>query len=75
MIHILYYISYFIYKNSYNGKKFGCSDSATQLFSTLNKFNESVNYNKLSGKDNTGAKEVKIHVKVPLEDAIDDVNK
>ncbi len=53
----------------------GSSDSATaKLFSTLNKFNESVNYNKLSGKDNTGAKEVKIHVKVPLEDAIDDVD-
>ncbi len=53
----------------------GSSDSATaKLFSALNKFNESVNYNKLSGKDNTGAKEVKIHVKVPLEDTIDDVD-
>jgi len=53
----------------------GSSDSATaKLFSTLNKFNESVNYNKLSEKGNTGAKEVKIHVKVPLEDAIDDVD-
>jgi len=53
----------------------GSSDSATaKLFSTLNKFNESVNFNKLSGKDNTGAKEVKIHVKVPLEDAIDDLD-
>ena len=51
------------------------SDSASaKLFSTLNKFNESVNYNKLSGKGNTGAKEVKIHVKVPLADAIDDVD-
>jgi len=53
----------------------GSPDSATaKLFSTLNKFNASVNYNKLSGKDNTGTKEVKIHVKVPLEDAIDDVD-
>ena len=53
----------------------GSSDSATaKLFSTLNKFNKSVNYNKLSGKGNTGAKEVKIHVKVPLADAIDDVD-
>jgi hypothetical protein len=53
----------------------GSSDSATaKLFSTLNKFNESVNYNKLTGKGNTGAKEVKIHVNVPLEDAIDDVD-
>ena len=44
----------------------GSSDSASaKLFSTLNKFNKSVNYNKLSGKGNTGAKEVKIHVKVP----------
>ena len=53
----------------------GSSDSASaKLFSTLNKFNKSVNYNKLSGKGNTGAKEVKIHVKVPLADAIDDVD-
>ena len=53
----------------------GSSDSATaKLFSTLNKFNESVNYNKLNGKGNTGAKEVKIHVNVPLADAIDDVD-
>jgi hypothetical protein len=53
----------------------GNPDSATvRLFSTLNKYNESVNYNKLNGKGNTAVKEVKINVKVPLEDAIDDVD-
>src|SRR5918993_607609 len=48
--------------------------AAVRLFSTLNKYNESVNYNKLNGKGNTAVKEVKINVKVPLEDAIDDVD-
>jgi hypothetical protein len=48
-------------------------DSATaRLFSTLNKFNESVNYYKLNGKGDPGAKEVKLNVKVPLDDASGD---
>lgn len=54
----------------------GSSDSSTaHLFNTLNKFNESVYYNTINGgKGNPVAKEVKINVKVPLEDAIDDVD-
>ena len=55
----------------------GSTDSTTaHLFYTLNKFNESVNYNKVSeqGK-NPLAKEVKINVKVPLEDAKGDADK
>ena len=53
----------------------GNPDSATaHLFSTLNKFTESVNYNKINGNKDPLAKEVKINVKVPLEDAIDDVD-
>ena len=53
----------------------GNPDSATsRLFSTLNKFNDSINYNKLNGNGNPAAKEVKINVKVPLDDAIDDVD-
>ena len=53
----------------------GNPDSATaRLFSTLNKFNDSVNYNKINGNGNPAAKEVKINVKVPLDDAIDDVD-
>lgn len=50
--------------------------SIVRLFgSTLNKFNESVNDNKINGQEkNPLAKEVKINVKVPLEDAIDDVD-
>jgi hypothetical protein len=51
----------------------GNPDSATaKLFSALNKYNESVNYNKLNGQGNPGAKEVKINVKVPLDDASGD---
>jgi hypothetical protein len=51
----------------------GNPDSATaKLFSTLNKYNESVNYNKLNGQGDPGAKEVKINVKVPLDDASGD---
>ena len=55
----------------------GSPDSTTaHLFYTLNKFNESVNYNKLSGQGkNPLAKEVKINVKVPLEDAKGDADK
>jgi hypothetical protein len=55
----------------------GSSDSSTaHLFNTLNKFNESFYYNTSNvGKGNPVAKEVKINVKVPLEDAIDDVDK
>ena len=51
----------------------GSTDSNTaHLFFTLNKFNESVNFNKISGQGkNPLAKEVKINVKVPLEDATD----
>ena len=53
----------------------GFADSATaHLFYTLNKFTESVNYNKINGNKDPLAKEVKINVKVPLEDAIDDVD-
>jgi hypothetical protein len=53
----------------------GNPDSATaHLFSTLNKFTESTNYNKIKGNKDPLAKEVKINVKVPLEDAIDDVD-
>ena len=53
----------------------GSADSATaHLFYTLNKFTESVNYNKINGNKDPLAKEVKINVKVPLEDAIDDVD-
>ena len=55
----------------------GSTDSTTaHLFYTLNKFNESVNYNKVSGQEkNPLAKEVKINVKVPLEDAKGDADK
>ena len=55
----------------------GSTDSNTaHLFYTLNKFNESVNYNKISGQGkNPLAKEVKINVKVPLEDAKGDADK
>jgi hypothetical protein len=55
----------------------GSTDSTTaHLFYTLNKFNESVNYNKISGQGkNPLAKEVKINVKVPLEDAKGDADK
>ena len=55
----------------------GSTDSNTaHLFYTLNKFNESVNYNKISGQgENPLAKEVKINVKVPLEDAKGDADK
>ena len=55
----------------------GSPDSNTaHLFYTLNKFNESVNYNKVSGQGkNPLAKEVKINVKVPLEDAKGDADK
>lgn len=53
----------------------GSADSSTaHLFSTLNKFTESVTYNKINGNKDPLAKEVKINVKVPLEDAIDDVD-
>ena len=55
----------------------GSTDSNTaHLFYTLNKFNESVNYNKISGEGkNPLATEVKINVKVPLEDAKGDADK
>jgi hypothetical protein len=55
----------------------GSTDSNTaHLFYTLNKFNESVNYNKISGQGkNPLAKEVNINVKVPLEDAKGDADK
>jgi hypothetical protein len=55
----------------------GSPESNTaHLFYTLNKFNESVNYNKISGQGkNPLAKEVKINIKVPLEDAKGDANK
>lgn len=55
----------------------GSTDSATaHLFYTLNKFNESVNYNKINVQgQNSLAKEVKINVKVPLDDAKGDVDK
>jgi hypothetical protein len=55
----------------------GSPESNTaHLFYTLNKFNESVNYNKISGQvKNPLAKEVKINIKVPLEDAKGDANK
>jgi len=55
----------------------GSTDSTTaHLFYTLNKFNESVNYNKVSGQGkNPLAKEVTINVKVPLEDAKGDADK
>jgi len=55
----------------------GSTDSTTaHLFYTLNKFNESVNYNKVSGQGkNPLAKEVKINVKVPLEDAKGDADR
>jgi hypothetical protein len=55
----------------------GSPDSATaHLFYTLNKFNESGNYNKINGQGkNSLANEVKINVKVPLDDAKGDVDK
>ena len=51
----------------------GSADSATaHLFNTLNKYNESVNFYKLNGEGkNPLAKEVKLNIKVPLEDAGD----
>src|SRR5215208_4430420 len=55
----------------------GSTDSNTaHLFYTLNKYNESVNHNKISGQGkNPLAKEVKINIKVPLEDAKGDADK
>ena len=54
------------------------ADSSTaRLFSTLNKFEKSKGISSITTKsDNavTLAKEVKINVKVPLHDAIDDVD-
>ena len=53
------------------------ADSSTaRLFSTLNKFEKSkgISSNTTNGNADTLAKEVKINVKVPLEDAIDDVD-
>lgn len=53
------------------------SDSSTaRLFSTLNKFEKSKGINDITTKPNTDilAKEVKLNVKIPLEDAIDDVD-
>ena len=45
-----------------------------RLFSTLNKFNDSVNYNKINSNGNPAAKEVKINIKVPLDDVLDNVD-
>jgi hypothetical protein len=53
------------------------ADSSTaRLFSTLNKFEKSkgISSNTTKGNADPLAKEVKINVKVPLEDAIDDVD-
>jgi hypothetical protein len=54
----------------------GSPDSNTaHLFFTINKFNESVNFNKISGQGkNPLAKEVKINIKVPIEDAKGDAD-
>jgi len=48
--------------------------NSAKLFYALNKFNESVNFNKLSSKGDNAAKEVKLNAKIPLYDKTDEVD-
>ena len=48
--------------------------NSAKLFYALNKFNESVNLNKLSSQGNNAAKEVKLNAKIPLYDKTDEVD-
>jgi len=48
--------------------------NSAKLFYALNKYNESVNLNKLSNQGDNPAKEVKLNAKIPLYDKTDEVD-
>lgn len=48
--------------------------NSAKLFYALNKFNESINLNKLNSKVDNTAKEVKLNAKIPLYDKTDEVD-
>jgi len=48
--------------------------NSAKLFYALNKYNESVNLNKLSSQGDNPAKEVKLNAKIPLYDKTDEVD-